>query len=126
MIALLILWLAFSVAEAYEDSCYTVFVDHAPTFWPRLCTGLLVVRLAQGWPLTWDHASLALILVSVFWLVFDLSLNAFKGQYIGYIGTTAKLDRLLKPLKPATVLFLKVMLVIVAFYWYYFDTWSSG
>lgn len=96
MATLIILWVLFSIAEAYEDSQYTFILNHNPTVWPRLVTGLIVIWCWQYWPLTWMHLRLAFMLACIFWFVFELAGNLFSERYFFYIGTTSKWDRALK------------------------------
>lgn len=124
MIILLILWVLYSISEAYEDSQYEVIYDHKPTLWPRLATGALVYFTWQGltgypW-LSLKMLSFPLVLASVFWFVFELSGNLFRGNYFFYIGTTATLDKKLKKYE-FPVFWVRLWLVgfFLALYYYY-------
>ena len=119
MILLLILWVLYSVAEAYEDSQYTFMLWHGPTVYPRLLTGLLVVWSLMGWPLSWHHATLGFVLAAVFWFVFELARNLFSERYFFYIGTTSWWDRKLKRYE-LPVFWLRLWLVALSFCIHYY------
>ena len=114
MILLVVAWALYSVSEAYEDHSYTVILDHKPTVYPRLCIGMIVLLLHRHELDTWQMLSLALILTSVFWLIFELAKNIFDGHYIGYMGTVSSWDRKLKPYE-GIVLFVRFFLVCLSF-----------
>jgi hypothetical protein len=127
MIILVFLWILFSVAEAYEDSNY-VFIDHHPTVYPRIATGLLVfvtwfMPMVEhvGMPGWLTIGGFILILASVFWFVFEISRNLFAGQYFYYLGTTAKIDKWFKKYE-YPVFWFRVWLIALAFCLYYYDS----
>lgn len=118
----MILWALYSVSEAYEDSQYTVILNHKPTVYPRIITGLMVLLLwcgLQNHP--WLQCiAFGFVLASVFWFAFELSGNLFRGHYFYYIGTTASSDRALKKYE-LPVFWVRVFLIGLAFALYYYD-----
>lgn len=122
MIVIMILWVLYSVSEAYEDSQYTVFLDHKPTLYPRIMHGLTCLYLWYGWQglALVDCLTFGFILASVFWFVFELSGNLFNGHYFYYIGTTSVTDRKLKEYE-WPIFWLRIWLVALAFALYYRD-----
>lgn len=97
-ITTLLLWILYSISEAYEDSQYTVILDHQPTVYPRILHGFMTVWLwcsLQSSPAL-DVIYFGLVLATTFWFVFELAGNLFKGHYFYFIGTTARSDRWFK------------------------------
>lgn len=117
-----ILWAIFCVTEANEDASYTPFTNHKPTMWPRFIAAACILFL-----ITVIHAlsflkifEFTLILASMFWLLFDISYNLFKGEHFMYIGTTAWIDQKTHG-KELPVFFFKIMLVAISFSLFYYE-----
>lgn len=123
MITMMILWIIFSITEAYEDASYKPFKNHYPTTWPRIITIIMVTWLYCGDRWTIDYLSFAFILATVFWFVFELFTNIFRGNYLGYIGTTARMDQLLKR-HELPIFFLRIFLIALSFCIYYYEQLS--
>ena len=123
MILFTLLWILYSISEAYEDSEYSVIYNHKPTVYPRLITGAICMYTWQGlteygW-LSIKMLSFPLLLASVFWFVFELSRNLFKGNYFYYVGSTATSDRWLKRYE-LPIFFVRMWLVALAYCLYYY------
>lgn len=124
MILLTILWIIYSITEAYEDSQYDVIFNHKPTVYPRIITGILVTYTWHGLTdlplLSLKMLSFPLLLAALFWFVFELSNNLFRGNYFYFIGTTADTDKWLKPYELPVFCF-RVWLVAFAYCLYYYS-----
>lgn len=122
MIILSILWIIYSIAEAYEDSKYTVILDHKPTLWPRLIIGVITVVLwfADSVIDLRSFIAFVLILASVFWLVFEIAGNLFRDNYALYIGNTSWLDRRLRNYE-LPVFWVRCWLILFSYTLYYAD-----
>lgn len=122
MILFIFLWVLYCVSEAYEDSQYTLILDHRPTVYPRITIGLISLILwGQLNELSvYGYATFAFILATVFWFVFELSGNLFRAHYFYYIGTTSRIDGKLKTYE-WPVFWLRIFLVALAFCLYYYD-----
>ena len=71
-----------------------------------------VVLVAFLWQTWGTKILLAIILLLIQWLVFDIALNLFTGKSWHYLGQTARLDKLVKngKVKAAVVLALVIAL----------------
>lgn len=116
----ILIWVLYSISEAYEDSQYTNFYDHKATVYPRIVNGAMVTWLwssLQDISLI-DTVFFASLLITIFWFVFELAGNLFRGNYFYYIGTTSRIDKLLKRYE-LPMLFLRFWLVGAAFALYF-------
>ena len=116
------LWVLYSISEAYEDSQYTVILNHKPTVYPRILHGMMAMWLWCSWHVSSlvDCAVFSLLLITIFWFVFELSGNLFRGNYFYYIGTTASSDKWFKKYE-LPIFWLRIWLMGLAFALYYRD-----
>lgn len=116
------LWTDYALIEQQKTS-----PDHVTGAFIRI-TALTLPALYIGWG-DWSRFFACLFhFAALFWLLFDMFLNRFRGKALFYVGYTAWVDRTYRAVfvnPELPMLTTKLVLLILSIIWVYVETNAS-
>jgi hypothetical protein len=112
-----------SVIEGYVDARKINkgrYIGHTLSAVGRV---FVAVMFSYGLFYGWYHiASIIVVLLSIYWIFFDFSVNLFRGKDLFYVGKTATVDKIVRRVKfdGVNLLFFKVFLLVISLFTFYY------
>lgn len=119
MLTFILFWILYCITEGFDHAWYNE-INHWRASLRRIALGIIVVYSLCGVSTNVVlYINVAVLLASIFTVVFDITRNLAKGQAWNYIGETASIDKLLRkyPVAAWGAKFAIVLLSIIVLYY---------